>query len=173
MASQPEDERNAATIYTSLSSYVMTASLAVIAAQAALATFVLDKRDHLTGFYLCMIVGLISSVVSIVFGGKGIAAIASGGFKGTWSLKPNGDPFNWQAIFCLIGMILFLVSVSCGQPKPEGPSADQMQRLSTTITQQQAQIDDLKSKYDTLVDQLKSCSSSPSPTAKAGTTKRR
>ena len=158
MANGTEDQRSAATIYASLSSYVMTASLGVIAAQAALATFVLDKRDHLTGFYVCMIAGLTSSVVSIVFGGKGIAAIASEGFDGTWSLKPNGDSFNKQAIFCLIGMVLLLVSVFAGRPKPESPSADLIQRLNTTIMQQQTQIDDLKAKYAVLADQVSSLS---------------
>jgi hypothetical protein len=172
MAGQPEDQRNAATIYTSLSSYVMTASLGVIAAQAAVATFVLDKRDHLTSFYICMIAGILASVVSVVFGGKGIAAIASSGFDGTWSIKPNGDPFNRQAFFCLLGMVLLLVSVFTGQPKPDNPSAEQVQRLSATIAQQQSQIDDLKGKYAALADQLKSLSSSASHTSKA-TKKRR
>jgi hypothetical protein len=173
MAGQPEDQRNAATIYTSLSSYVMTASLGVIAAQAALATFVLDKRDHLTGFYLYMIAGLAASVVSIVFGGRGIAAIASGGFEGTWSLKPKGDSFNKQAIFCLFGMILLLASVFNGQPKPENPSADQIQRLSTIITQQQTQIDDLKGRYVVLADQVQLLSSATSHPSKPTTMKRR
>jgi hypothetical protein len=158
MAGGPEDQRNAAAIYTSLSSYVMTASLGVVAAQAALATFVLDKRDHLAGFYACMIAGLAASVVSIVFGGKGIAAIASGGFDGRWSLKPKGDSFNKQATFCLLGMMLLLASVFTGRPKPENPGADQIQRLSTTIMQQQAQIEDLKAKCATLADQLNSLS---------------
>ena len=172
MAGQPEDQRNAATIYTSLSSYVMTASLGVIAAQAAVATFVLDKRDHLTCFYICMIAGIVTSVVSVVFGGKGIAAIASGGFGGNWSIKPNGDPFNRQAFFCLLGMSLLLVSVFTGQPKPENPSAEQVQRLSTIITQQQSQIDDLKGKYAALADQLKTLPSSP-PHAEAPAAKKR
>jgi hypothetical protein len=165
MAGQPEDQRNAATIYTSLSSYVMTASLGVIAAQAAVATFVLDKRDHLTCFYISMIAGIVASVVSVVFGGKGIAAIASGGFGGNWSIKPNGDPFNRQAIFCLLGMMLLLVSVFTGQPKPDNPSAEQVQRLTAIITQEQTQIDDLKGKFAALADQLKSSSSDAHHTA--------
>ena len=95
----PDDERAAASIYTSLSSYVITASLGVIAAQAALATFVLDKRDHLLWFYIWMISGLVASVLSIVLGGRGIADIASDGFDGEWTLKPKGgDLFNYQAI---------------------------------------------------------------------------
>jgi hypothetical protein len=173
MAGQPEDQRNAATIYTSLSSYVMTASLGVIAAQAALATFVLDKRDHLVWFYVWMIAGLVSSVVSIVFGGRGIAAIASGGFGGTWSLKPNGDSFNRQAVFCLLGMVLLLASLFAGRTKPENPSADQIRHLTTTITQQQVQINDLKAKCDALAEQLKLVSSDAPNRAKTATRKRR
>lgn len=142
----------------------MTASLGVIAAQAALATFVLDKRDHLTLFYVCMIVGIIASVLSIVFGGKGIAGIAAGGFNGTWSLKPNGDSFNRQAIFCLLGMVLLLASVFTGRPKPEIPSAEQIQRLNATLTQQQTQIDALKAQCATLAAQLHSLSPPTTPT---------
>ena len=151
----------------------MTASLGVIAAQAAVATFVLDKRDHLTCFYACMIACLVASVVSIVFGGKGIAAIASGGFGGNWSIRPNGDPFNRQAFFCLLGMVLLLVSVFTGRTKPDNPSAEQVQRLSAIITQQQTQIDDLKGKYAALADQLKSSSSTASQMADQVAKKRR
>ncbi len=168
MPGTPEDERNAATIYTSLSSYVMTASLGVIAAQAALATFVLDKRDHLSLFYVCMIAGIVASVVSIVFGGKGIAAIASGGFDGAWSLKPSGDSFNRQAIACLLGMTLLLVSVFCGRPKPDNPSAEQIRQLRTTVTQQQTQIDALKAQCVTLADHLQTLSSKTSHAPSTG-----
>jgi hypothetical protein len=148
----------------------MTASLGIVAAQAAIATFVLDKRDHLGWFLVCMIVGILSNVVSVVFGGKGIAAIAAGGFDGNWSLKPNGDSFNKQAIACLLGMILLLASVFCGRPKPENPSAEP---LNATVIQQQAQIEDLKSKYAALADQLKSLATRPSHTQKLAAKKRR
>lgn len=167
-----DDQRNAATIYASLSSYVMTASLGVIAAQAALATFVLDKRDHLGLFYVCMLAGIVASVVSIIFGGQGIAAIASGGFDGTWSLKPNGDSFNKQAISCLLGMVLLLASVFCGQTKPDNPSAEQIRQLTATVTQQQAQIDALKAQSSTLADELKQLSSNAAHTAKPAAKKR-
>lgn len=172
MPGTPDDERNAATIYASLSSYVMTASFGVIAAQAAIATFVLDKRDHLGWFLACMIVGIVANVVSVVFGGRGIAAIAAGGFDGTWSLRPNGDSFNRQAIACLLGMILLLASVFCGRPKPENPSADQIQRVNTTIAQQQIQIDSLKTKCGALADQLQALASK-TPHAKEPVIKKR
>jgi len=121
MSGTLEDQRSAANIYTSLSSYVITASLGVIAAQAALAVFVLDKRDHLFWFYFWMIAGVIASVVSVILGGKGIAAIASGGFAGLWTLKPKHDYFNYQAILCLLGVIFLLLSLFCGTTKAEHP----------------------------------------------------
>ena len=167
-----DDQRNAATIYASLSSYLMTASLGVIAAQAAIATFVLDKRDHLGGFLVCMIVGIVASVVSIVLGGKGIAAIAAGGFDGAWSLKPDGDFFNKQAIACLLGMILLLASVFCGRTKPDNPNADQIQRLNATVTQQQAQIDVLRAQCGALAEEVKVLSGNLAHTAKTATRKR-
>jgi hypothetical protein len=172
MPGTPEDERNAATIYASLSSYVMTASFGVIAAQAAIATFVLDKRDHLGWFLGCMIVGIVASVVSVVFGGRGIAAIAAVGFDGTWSLRPNGDSFNKQAIACLLGMVLLLASVFCGRAKPDNSNADHIQRLNSALTQQQTQIEALKAQSATLADQLKSLSSNVAHTAKTAIKKR-
>ncbi len=143
----PDDERAAATIYTSLSSYVITASLGVVAAQAALATFVLDKRDHLLWFYIWMVAGLIASVVSIVLGGRGIADIASEGFDGEWTLKPKGgDLFNYQAIFCLLGMALLLCSLFSGSTKVESsPVTQEIQQLKDTVQKLQTQVDSLQS----------------------------
>jgi hypothetical protein len=142
----PEDKRSAATIYTSLSSYVITASLGIIAAQAALATFVLDKRDYLLWFYIWMVSGLIASVVSIVLGGRGIAEIASEGFDGEWTLKPRGgDLFNYQAIFCLLGMVLLLCSLFSGSPKVESPSVtEEIRQLKDTVQKLQIQVDSLQ-----------------------------
>ena len=98
-----EDERSAANIYASLSSYVMTASLGVIAAQAAMATFVLDKREHLMWFYLWMIFGLLASVSSIVMGGKGVATVASAGFRGSWTLPHMQDDAAARVEAALMG----------------------------------------------------------------------
>jgi hypothetical protein len=151
-----EDERSAANIYASLSSYVMTASLGVIAAQAALATFVLDKRDHLTWFYVSMVLGLTASVVSIVLGGRGVAGIASAGFKGSWTLKPKHDYFNLQAVFCLLGMALLLLSLFSGTTKPESPGPAEIKRLNESVVKLQADIDNLRTQYAKLSADIKS-----------------
>lgn len=152
-----EDQRAAANIYASLSSYVITASLGVIAAQAALATFVIDKREHLTWFYVWMISGIAASVVSIVLGGKGVAKIASAGFSGSWTLKPKGDVFNFQALLCLIGMTLLLFSLFSGTPKPENPKIpQQIQGLSDSVQKLQGDVDNLRAQYAQLSGELKS-----------------
>jgi amino acid transporter len=162
MPGSPEDQRNAANIYTSLSSYVITASLGVIAAQAALATFVLDKRDHLTWFYIWMICGLITSVVSVVLGGRGVAAIASAGFSGSWTLKPKHDYFNYQALFCLLGMVLLLFSLFSGTTKPESPKAqEEIQRLNASLDRLQAELNSLQGQYAKVTDELQSSNCPP------------
>jgi outer membrane murein-binding lipoprotein Lpp len=159
----PDDERAAASIYTSLSSYVITASLGVIAAQAALATFVLDKRDHLLWFYICMVSGVIASVVSIVLGGRGIADIASEGFDGEWTLKPKGgDLFNYQAIFCLLGMALLLCSLFSGSTKVESsPVTQEIQQLKDTVQKLQLQVDTLRSQVSKAAEEKNTLPASP------------
>jgi hypothetical protein len=147
MAGTPEDQRNAATIYTSLSSYVMMASLGVIAGDVALTTFILDKREHLCWFYVWLVAGLLSSVISIVLGGRGIRDIASAGFDGSWSLRPKSNYFNSQASLCLLGILFLVFCLFCGKPKtgPAEPSADMLQ-LNVAVTRLQSEVDDLKAR---------------------------
>jgi hypothetical protein len=162
MASQLEDQRAAANIYASLSSYVITASLGVIAAQAALAVFVLDKRDHLFWFYTWMIAGVLASVLSIALGGKGIAAIASAGFDGAWTLKPKKDYFNYQAISCLMGILFLLFSLFSGTTKAENPQAmEEIHRLNTSVESLRKDLSSLQAQYAALSDAIKSSSNCP------------
>ena len=158
-----EDERSAANIYASLSSYVMTASLGVIAAQAAMATFVLDKREHLMWFYLWMIFGLLASVFSIVMGGKGVAAVASAGFKGSWTLKPVHDYFNYQAIFCLLGMLMLVCSLFSGTTKAENSGPAELKRLNDSVVRLRADLDNLRTQYAKVTDDLKALKCLPMP----------
>jgi len=162
MPGTAEDERNAANIYASLSSYVITAALGVIAAQATLAVFVLDKRDHLFWFYLWMICGVGATVLSIIFGGRGVASIASSGFGGTWTLKPKGDLFNLQALLCLLGIVCLLFSLFSGSTKPENPSSkNEIDLLNKSAQTLQDQINDLRAQINSLKDQPKAPTSLP------------
>ncbi|HLJ86128.1 MAG TPA: hypothetical protein VKZ53_04855 [Candidatus Angelobacter sp.] len=147
MPGTSEDRKAAANIYTSLSSYVITASLGVIAAQAALAAFILDKREHLFWFYFCAIAGLVASVASIVFGGSGINDIAEKGFEGEWTLKLKHDFFNYQAISSLIGIIFLIASLFCGTSKVENTKqTEEIQQLKAAVNKLQSDLVAVQSK---------------------------
>ena len=156
MSATPEDQRNAANMFASLSSYVITASLAIIAAEVALAAFVLDKREHLIWFGTLLVVGLLLNVLSVAYGGRGVSAIAESGFKGIWTLKPTGDYFNVQAILCLAGMFCFLGSVFCGDNKSDVPKENpEVQRLQTSVDQLASENKELESRYSDIQTELK------------------
>lgn len=91
-----EDKRAASNITATLSSYLMTAALGVIAAEAAIVTFIFDKRQHLAWFFLLSVLGLASSVASIYFGGKGIFKLTKQGFDGDWVIKTSGETLTYS-----------------------------------------------------------------------------
>ena len=115
-----EDRRAAASLTTALSSYLITATLAVLGAQAIVATFVLDNRQHLTGFYVVSFIGLAFLVSSIILGGRGIYEIVKSGYEGHWKIETKHRSFNYQAVFALLGAILVVASALLGCPKPTG-----------------------------------------------------
>jgi hypothetical protein len=109
----PDDWRAAANIAISLSEYLITVALAVIAGQAGLATVFVDKRSKLGPYYLFSLVALLTLVASIVLGGRGIADVYHGGFSAHW--KDNAvaaQDFNRQAVLLLVGFIAALISVA-------------------------------------------------------------
>ena len=106
-----DDQRAAVAIEGTLSGQVMSASLAMIAIEGALVTFILDKRDVGTAFYVVYLLSFGCFILSIISGGKGIARLSKAGFGGNWSLGTAKDAFNLQALLTLVGSILFLVSV--------------------------------------------------------------
>lgn len=91
-----EDKRAASNITATLSSYLITAALGVIAAEAAIVTFIFDKRQHLAWFFLLSVLGLASSVASIYFGGKGIFKLTKQGFDGDWVIKTSGETLTYS-----------------------------------------------------------------------------
>jgi hypothetical protein len=112
-----DDMRAAASLTTALSSYLITAALAVLGADAIVATFVIDKRQHLIAFFVVNAVGLVALVFSIIFGGRGIYEIVKSGYEGEWRIKTRHRDFNCQAILVLLGTILVVVSSLLGCPK--------------------------------------------------------
>src|SRR6266403_208686 len=163
MSGTSEDKRAASNITATLSSYLMTAALGVIAAEAVIVTFVFDKREHLAWFFLFSIVGLASSVASIYFGGKGIFKLTQCGFDGDWVIKTTGGHFNLQSWLALSGVALVAVSVFCGSSKPEA-RPQEVDLLKTNISQLQESLKDLESKYQSLSIDLNKISANDRPT---------
>ena len=112
-----DDRRAAANLSTTLSSYVITAALAVLGADAAIVTFVLDKRTDLTWFYRVNIAGAALLVIGVILGGRGIWNIIEDGANGDWQTKPGYRLFDFQAWFVLLGAVCIFVSVFLGTPK--------------------------------------------------------
>ncbi len=116
-AGSGEDARAAAGLVVSLSSYVVTAALAVLGAQAVVVTFILDKRTHLMPFYITTGLGGLALISSVIVGGWGIYEIAVAGAKGRWTVRTKGGKFNMQSVLALLGAILVVTSAFLGDPK--------------------------------------------------------
>lgn len=112
-----EERRAAATMRTTLSGQLFSAALAVIGAQAAIATFTMDKKEDLGFFYGIVITSVICLFASIVCGGKGITAVWADGFNGKWDVASGRAFFRWQANLGLVGVFLVLASVGAGKKK--------------------------------------------------------
>jgi hypothetical protein len=162
MSGTIDDRRAASNITATLSSYLMTAALGVIAAEAVIVTFVLDKREHLAWFYLFSAVGLVSSVASIFFGGKGIFKLTKRGFDGDWVIRTTGGHFNRQAWFALSGVVLVAFSAFCGNSKPE-TRPQEIEILKTNINELRGNLSALEAKYESLSARLNSQSVSNKP----------
>jgi len=140
-----EDKRTAAQIVASLSSYLMTASLGVIAAQAVIVTSVLEKRVNLHWFIVISLLGAGASVASIYFGGDGVGELSARGSEGEWITRTSKGSFNRQALLCLVGLVFVTLSVFCGDTKHEESVAlSECKELRTAVSDLRKEVADLK-----------------------------
>ncbi|QHS59925.1 hypothetical protein [Chitinophaga agri] len=133
-----EDKREAVNIGITISSQLISAALAMITVLGAFAVFIIDKREVHFWYYFLAGLSFISFVASIVAGGKGINKARVDGYSGNWYIHTTKDAFNWQALFCLAGLIFFITSIFIGKEKSTHP--DQ------AIQQLTSQIDSLRTR---------------------------
>lgn len=114
-----DDQKDAVNIGITLSSQLITAALAMIAIIGTFGTFIIDKRDVNVGYYLIVGGAFICFVASIFYGGKGIDKARKDGFSGNWTLISTKSYFNIQALTCMLGVVLFAISVFCGKQKSD------------------------------------------------------
>ncbi|MBI2679005.1 MAG: hypothetical protein HYX28_09510 [Candidatus Koribacter versatilis] len=147
-----EDKRAAANIKVALANNLITVALAFIAAQAGIAAFVLDKRIHLGVFYAIAILGVGTLALSVGFGGAGIHGIYKEGYSGSWTLADRGL-FNRQALTCILGTVLVVLTAILGDSKPEKDS-EQLQilqkQLQTIERNQSSELQSLEKQFHEL-----------------------
>jgi hypothetical protein len=153
MAATSEDQRAAVTIQIGLGSSIVTATLAVLGAQGAIAVFVMDKREHLSLFYTVSMVGWGFLMASMLVGGKGIAAAYRSGFDGNWRVQSHNGEFVKQVWLALAGVTLVVLSTACGVPKAEDERR-QLQTVTRVLADVTARVEtierDSKSRGDEL-----------------------
>lgn len=114
-----EDMRLAATIKTTLSGALIAAAFGVIAVEAALVVFIVDKRQDLNTFTVLAITSAVAIVASAALGAKGIATVYKTGHTGAWTVDAGKGFFVGQALSGGLGLVLLITSAFCGNPKPE------------------------------------------------------
>lgn len=112
-----DSKKDAVNIGVTLSTQLISASLTMIAVLGAFATFIIDKRD--IGFLYYSLIGasFLSFVASIFIGSKGIDKARKDGFDDKWNLTETKSAFNFQALFCALGLLFFISSIFIGKEK--------------------------------------------------------
>jgi len=114
-----EDGRTAATLKTTLSCSVIASAFAAIAVEAAIAVFVMDKRQNLRVFMTLAVLAALTLILSSVCASRGIAKVYKPGYSGIWSVDAGKGFFSAQALLGGVGLLLVVISSFCGDPKGE------------------------------------------------------
>jgi len=123
-----DSKKDAVNIGVTLSTQLISASLTMIAVLGAFATFIIDKREIGSLYYVIIGASFIFFVASIFKGGKGINKARKDGFADNWNLEETKSAFNLQAVFCLLGLLFFISSIFIGKEK----NNNELDRLTRT-----------------------------------------
>jgi hypothetical protein len=113
---ETDNKRTAVEMAVTLSTSLMSASLAIIAIEIGFATFILDKRIIGLWFYVFLCLSFLLFVLSIFFGGKGVDIARKSGHKGNWNLESGKKQFNLQSWSSLAGLFFFFLIIFQGEP---------------------------------------------------------
>lgn len=109
------NEWRGASITVTLSIQLMTFASAMIAAQAAVVTFALDKRQVIgtrgNWFWAAVIAALLLFFVSAILGGVGIDILCAEGARGKWNSNAPIWFFRVQTILVLFAFFCLITSV--------------------------------------------------------------
>jgi hypothetical protein len=140
-----DDQRQAATIAVGIASGVTTACLAVLGALAALVTFIADRYEGRTAFWVLTGLAAALLVVATFLGAHGTAEIARLGYRGTWKWRTKKGLFNYQALVASAALVLIGTSaaVGLGAPRRVEPTGrpDPLEKRAVSALQALARID--------------------------------
>jgi hypothetical protein len=158
-----EDGRVAATLKTTLACAIIASAFGAIAVQAAVAVFVVDKRENLALFITCSVSATLLLLVSAMLGSRGVSKVYRPGYAGQWNADAGKEYFSLQALAGGIGLLLIVISTFLGDPKPEVIKEPADYRvLKSNLEQLQKDVADLKkSKQQTSVTEGQSERSTP------------
>jgi hypothetical protein len=139
MSSDSESRRAGANITVNLSTQLMTGSLAILAIEGALVTFVLEKRDPGLFFYVAAALGFVLFVLSIYCGGQGVSVIQKRVYRDYYPQDPN-DPaagtksrwFQAQTLLLMFGLFALVGAVLSGGPASDDTKGKAVTRYSIT-----------------------------------------
>lgn len=144
-----EDKQTSVNIGITLSTQLISASLSMIALVGVLFVFILDKKEVGYIFYIFISLSFFSFILSIILGGKGINIVRKEGFDGNWSLSCSKKKFNYQAVFCLLGIIFCIISIFKTNDKPNNLLIE-LRETKNLIKEGIDSERSLQIKYDTL-----------------------
>lgn len=153
-----EDERQAATLKVGISSYVGTATLALIAGVVAIYTYVRQYFEAPWAFSVVALVAVLLLVSSFVLGGKGADKTAERVGQGTWNHQTKTPEFEGQAILTLIGLIALIAAAMIGTLSPSKPASDPqlpaVAALKTEVDQARGDVGTLRATVQDLTERL-------------------
>jgi hypothetical protein len=108
-----DSERQAAAIKASISTYVATAALAVLAGALALFTWISQTFVPPWTFYGCMAVAVVFLVIAIFVGGLGQDWLVNEVAHDRWNNPPTWQ-FNWQSGLTLVALCFVTAATAIG-----------------------------------------------------------
>jgi cell division protein FtsB len=157
-----EDKKAAIQLWTTVSTQLITATLAMMAVQGAFVTFFFDKRKPTTAFYVLSVVTLILFILSIGFAAKGIGDLAQSGYGGEWKKELAVPRFFQQTVLCLLGLLVFFTSLLFSGPSKESESEklvrqlqQQVETLKQDETSNKQALEQLRQDYQSLQERVR------------------
>ena len=111
MLGKSEDRKSAVQMGVTLSSQIIQAALTILTIEVVYIAYVLPNRDTSIWFVLSAIAAFICFIVSIFIAGKAITRCRDYGFEGKWNISSSKNSFNYQALFCLVGLFFLGLTV--------------------------------------------------------------